>query len=192
MRIIDTAMRRSRTVVLSLAVIIIAGVMTYVSVPKEAEPDINIPMIYVSMTHDGISPEDAERLLVRPMEQEIRTIEGIEELTANAYEGGASLTIEFDAGTDVDIALQVETQTAEVRKISLARGHTQQPLEGGLQHVARHHLVARAQVEPGDRSAAAAALGDLAQARAEMGMLGVGQLHHVIEHRRQFGDGDLA
>ena len=72
-------MRRSRTVVMSLAVIIIAGVMTYVSVPKEAEPDINIPMIYVSMTHDGISPEDAERLLIRPMEQEIRTIEGIEE-----------------------------------------------------------------------------------------------------------------
>ena len=56
MQLIETAMLRSRTVVMSLAVIIVAGVMTYMSVPKEAEPDINIPMIYVSMVHDGISP----------------------------------------------------------------------------------------------------------------------------------------
>ena len=126
MRIIDTAMRRSRTVVMSLAVIIIAGVMTYVSVPKEAEPDINIPMIYVSMTHDGISPEDAERLLVRPMEQEIRTIEGIEELTANAYEGGASLTIQFDAGTDVDIALQDARAKVDAAKAKLP-SETEEP-----------------------------------------------------------------
>jgi multidrug efflux pump len=85
-QIIETAMRRSRTVIMSLAVIIIAGVVTYASVPKEAEPDINIPIVYVSMTHDGISPEDAERLLVRPMEQEIRNIEGIEEMIGNTEE----------------------------------------------------------------------------------------------------------
>lgn len=126
MQVIETAMRRSRTVVMSLAVIIVAGVMTYVSVPKEAEPDINIPMIYVSMTHDGISPEDAERLLVRPMEQEIRTIEGIEELTANAYEGGASLTIRFDAGTDVDVALQDARAKVDAAKAKLP-SETEEP-----------------------------------------------------------------
>ena len=75
---------------MSLAVILITGMMTYVGAPKEAEPDIEIPIIYVSVTHDGISPEDAERLLVRPIEQEIRSIEGIDEMTASAYEGGAN------------------------------------------------------------------------------------------------------
>ena len=100
--------------------------MTYVSVPKEAEPDINIPMVYVSMTHDGISPEDAERLLVRPMEQEIRSIEGIKELTANAYEGGASLTIEFDAGTDVDVALQDARAKVDAAKAKLP-SETEEP-----------------------------------------------------------------
>ena len=119
MKVIDTAMKRSRTVVMSLAVIIISGVITYVSVPKEAEPDINIPMIYVSMTHDGISPEDSERLLIRPMEQELRTIEGIEELTANAYEGGANVTIKFDAGTDVDVALQDVRAKSDAAKAKL-------------------------------------------------------------------------
>lgn len=119
MQVIESAMRRSRTVVLSLAVIIVAGVVTYIGVPKEAEPDINIPMVYVSIVHDGISPEDAERLLVRPMEQEIRTIEGIEELTANAYEGGANITIRFDAGTDVELALQDARAKVDAAKTKL-------------------------------------------------------------------------
>ena len=101
MQIIESAMRRSRTVIMSLAVIIVAGVVTYVNVPKEAEPDLNIPIIYVSMTHDGISPEDAERLLIRPMEQEIRTIEGIEELTGNVDKiSGISCSFE---GVAVDL-----------------------------------------------------------------------------------------
>ena len=126
MRLIESAMDRSRTVVLALAVIIVAGVVTYVSAPKEAEPDLNIPFIYVSMTHDGISPEDAERLLVRPMEQELRTIEGIEELTANAYEGGASVQIEFDAGTDVDVALQDVRARVDAAKAKLP-GETEEP-----------------------------------------------------------------
>jgi multidrug efflux pump subunit AcrB len=88
-QIIETAMSRSRTVVLSLLVILIAGMVAYATIPKEAEPDIEIPVIYINITHDGISPEDGERLLVRPMEQELRTIEGIKEMTASAFEGGA-------------------------------------------------------------------------------------------------------
>jgi len=109
-----------------LAVIIIAGAVTYVNIPKEAEPDLNIPIIYVSMKHDGISPEDAERLLIRPMEQEIRTIEGIEELTANAYEGGANVQIEFDAGTDTDAALQDVRAKVDMAKAKLPR-ETEEP-----------------------------------------------------------------
>ena len=106
MQLIDAAMTRSRTVILGLIVILVAGLYAYLTIPKEAEPDIEIPLIYVQMTHDGISPEDAERLLVRPMEQEIRTVEGIKEMIAEAYEGGASVQIEFEAGVDTDKALQ--------------------------------------------------------------------------------------
>ncbi|MBT6208527.1 MAG: efflux RND transporter permease subunit, partial [Woeseia sp.] len=119
-------MKRSRTVIMSLVTIIIAGVVTYINVPKEAEPDINIPMIYVSMTHDGISPEDAERLLIRPMEQELRTIEGIEEITASAYEGGANVTIKFDAGTNVEPALQDVRAKSDAAKAKLPR-ETEEP-----------------------------------------------------------------
>ncbi len=119
-------MRRSRTVIMSLAVIIIAGVVTYANAPKEAEPDLNIPIVYVSIKHEGISPEDSERLLIRPMEQEIRTIEGIEELVGNAYEGGANIQIEFDAGTDTDVALQDVRAKVDIAKAKLPN-ETEEP-----------------------------------------------------------------
>jgi len=76
-QIIETAIARSRTVLLSLLIVLIGGVVAYMTIPKEAEPDVQIPIFYVSITLEGISPEDSERLLVRPMEQELRTIEGI-------------------------------------------------------------------------------------------------------------------
>ena len=71
------------------------------------------------MTHDGISPEDAERLLVRPMEQELRGIEGIDEMTASAYEGGANVQLEFDAGVDTDVALQDVRAKVDIAKAEL-------------------------------------------------------------------------
>ena len=119
MQIIETAMSRSRTVLLSLAVVLVAGIIAYLTIPKEAEPDIEIPMIYVHITHDGISPEDGERLLVRPMEQELRSIEGIKEMTANAYEGGANVLIEFDAGIDTDKALADVREKVDMAKAKL-------------------------------------------------------------------------
>ncbi|MBT8098579.1 MAG: efflux RND transporter permease subunit, partial [Gammaproteobacteria bacterium] len=105
MNLIEAAMSRSRTVLLALIVLLLAGLISYSVIPKEAEPDIEIPNIYVSIRFDGISPEDSERLLVRPLEQELRSIEGIKEMTSTAYEGGANVLLEFDAGINTDQAL---------------------------------------------------------------------------------------
>jgi len=103
--LIDAALNRSRTVIATLILLLVAGYVAYRDIPKESDPDINIPIIYVSMSHEGISPEDAERLLARPMESELRAIEGIKELRADAFEGGANVILEFDAGFDADSAL---------------------------------------------------------------------------------------
>ncbi len=126
MNVIELAMLRSRTVVLSLLVVLVGGVVAYLTIPKEAEPDIEIPVIYVSIEHDGISPEDSERLLVRPMEQELRSIEGIKEMTANAYEGGANVQLEFDAGIDTKQALQDVREKVDLAKAKLP-GETDEP-----------------------------------------------------------------
>ncbi|MCG8371034.1 MAG: efflux RND transporter permease subunit, partial [Proteobacteria bacterium] len=126
MGVIELAMRRSRTVVLSLLVVFIGGIVAYLTIPKEAEPDIEIPVIYVSIEHDGISPEDSERLLVRPMEQELRSIEGIKEMIANAYEGGANVHLEFDAGIDTKQALQDVREKVDLAQAELP-GETDEP-----------------------------------------------------------------
>lgn len=104
--LITAAIDRGRAVTTLLIFLLIAGVAAYKAIPKEANPDVAIPMMYVSMTLDGISPEDAERLLVRPMEHELRSLEGIKKMTGIASEGHASVMLEFDAGFDPDKALQ--------------------------------------------------------------------------------------
>ena len=117
--IIDAAIGRSRTVLMVLSLILIAGTVAYISIPKESDPDVNIPIIYVGMSHDGISPEDAERLLVRPMEQELRSIEGIKEMRSTATEGYSSVLLEFDAGFDADLALADVREKVDVAKVEL-------------------------------------------------------------------------
>ena len=75
------------------------------------------------MTHEGISPEDAERLLIRPMEQQLRSIEGVKEMRAQASEGQASVTLEFDAGFDIDQALADVRDAGRPRQGRPARRH---------------------------------------------------------------------
>ncbi len=104
--LIDAAIHRSRTVIATLLLLLVSGTAAYIGIPKESDPDINIPIIYVSMNLDGISPEDSERLMVRPMEEELRSIEGVKEMSGSSYEGGGNVLLEFDAGFDVDTALQ--------------------------------------------------------------------------------------
>ncbi|MCD1597803.1 efflux RND transporter permease subunit [Rheinheimera aquimaris] len=114
--IIQAAIQRSRASIMLLIFLFIAGISAYQSIPKEANPDVAIPMMYVSMSLDGISPEDGERLLIRPMEHELRSLEGIKKMTSTASEGHASVMLEFDAGFDADQAL------ADVRvKVDAAR-----------------------------------------------------------------------
>ena len=116
MKLIDTALERTRTLLLTLGLMLIAGMVTYVSIPKEADPDIDIPVLYVSVSYEGISPEDSERLLVRPLEQALRGIEGVKEMRANAYEGGANVVLEFDVGVNIDDALQDVRAQVDIAK----------------------------------------------------------------------------
>ena len=117
--LIDAAIGRFRTVIASLVLVLIAGSYAYVTVPKEADPDVQIPALYVHMGHEGISPSDAERLLIKPMEQELRAIEGLKETVSTAYLGGASVVLEFEAGYDLDQALTDVREKVDLAKPEL-------------------------------------------------------------------------
>jgi multidrug efflux pump len=105
LKLIDAALSRSRTVVSALLLILVSGTYAWLEIPKEADPDVTIPKVYITISHEGISQEDAERVLVRPMEEKLRSIEGVKEMVSWAREGGANILLEFDAGFDPDSAL---------------------------------------------------------------------------------------
>lgn len=114
--LIDWCLRYPRTILSFLVLLAVAGIFTYATIPREAQPDVEIPYVYVNMIHEGISPEDGERLLLKPMEKELRAIEGIKKMKSEAGEGYAYVLLEFDAGFDADKAM------ADVReKVDLAK-----------------------------------------------------------------------
>ncbi|WP_299197907.1 efflux RND transporter permease subunit [uncultured Amphritea sp.] len=120
--LVAAAIDRSRTSILILLFFLIGGLAAFQSIPKEAEPDVAIPIIYVSVGYEGISPDDAVRLLVRPMEKELKSIEGIKEMRSVGSEGHASVTLEFDAGFDSDTALQDVREKVDIAKGNLPSG----------------------------------------------------------------------
>ena len=121
-QIIDAAFSRSRAVMLIFVMILIMGASAYLNIPKESEPDIAIPMVYVSVTYEGIAPEDAERLLARPLEKELQSIEGLKEISSVAAEGYSSITLEFDAGFDSEKAIQDVREKVDLARASLPPG----------------------------------------------------------------------
>jgi len=117
MGLVEIAIRNARLTISILVFLMLAGAQAYITIPKEAEPDIQIPIIYVSMHYEGISPEDSERLLLRPMETALKTITGVKEMTATAYQGGGNVLLEFQAGADLNKALDdVRTKVSEAKR----------------------------------------------------------------------------
>ena len=98
--IVDWAASRARMVLAFIVLSLIAGSMAYAILPKEGEPDIEIPMVIISVPFPGISAADAEKLLVKPMETELSDLDGLKTMSATAAENYAVLILEFDFGWD--------------------------------------------------------------------------------------------
>lgn len=112
-------LERPRTVIAIMLVMVVAGILSYRAVPKEANPDVEVPVYFVNITQQGISPRDAERLLVKPMESALRGLDGLKELTAIAAEGNATIVLEFTVDTEkavvlADIREKVDQAAAEL------------------------------------------------------------------------------
>ncbi|GLO60602.1 multidrug resistance protein [Vibrio sp. MACH09] len=117
--VISFSIERSRTFILLLIILIFVGAASYALAPKESDPDVPLPFISISVSHDGISPEDAERLLLRPIEKKLNDIEGIKEMLSDAYEGGASISLEFEPSIKKEVALANVRQQVELGKSEL-------------------------------------------------------------------------
>src|SRR6266700_1347817 len=104
-KFIDYAISHARLTIATLIFLLLAGLVAYVTIPKEAEPDVKIPIIYVQLSQRGISPEDSERLLLRPVETQLKSVGNVKEMRSTAFEGGGFVLLEFEAGFDSKSAL---------------------------------------------------------------------------------------
>jgi multidrug efflux pump len=91
------------------------------TIPKEAEPDVRIPIIFVQLSQRGISPEDSERLLLRPVDTELKSVSNVKEMRSTAYEGGGYVLLEFEAGFDSKAALADVRAKVDTAKRDLPR-----------------------------------------------------------------------
>ena len=113
--LIDWCTERARMTLVFIAISIGAGILAYTGLPKEGAPNIDVPVLYISVPLPGVSASDSERLLVKPLETEMRGLEGLKEMTGIASESHGGLLLEFDFGWDKAATL------AEVRdKLSQA------------------------------------------------------------------------
>ncbi len=90
------SVKNKTTVFVLTAIVLIAGAISYVSMPREAFPEIVIPEIYVGTPYPGNSPEDIEKLITRPLEKEINTITGIDKISSSSIQGYSAIQIKFD------------------------------------------------------------------------------------------------
>ena len=98
--IIDWASKRARMILALIIASLAAGIFSYTGLPKEGEPDIEIPALFISVVFPGISASDSETLLIRPVETELADLDGLKKMTAVAAENYAGVALEFEFGWD--------------------------------------------------------------------------------------------
>ncbi|PIE60179.1 MAG: acriflavin resistance protein [Desulfobulbus propionicus] len=106
MIISDTAVNKSVTVVVLAVIIIIFGMHCYVELPRESDPDITIPHVFVSTTYRGVSSSDIETSITIELEKKLQGLDGLKKIQSISSEGSSNINIEFVTGTDIDQAVQ--------------------------------------------------------------------------------------
>ncbi len=102
----DSAVRQRISVMVLAVIILVFGVYCYQILPREADPDITIPFVFVSTDYKGVSPSDIETSITIPIEKKLKGLEGIKNINSISSEGQSSISIEFVTGTDIDNAIE--------------------------------------------------------------------------------------
>lgn len=124
---IDTAVSRSRTTLSIFVAIMLTGFGSYLSIPVELNPDVEVPIIITTIIHEGISPEDAERLLAKPTELELKSLDGITQISSFSSENAATIITEFDIDFESKTALS-DVREAVNRAKARFPANTEEPI----------------------------------------------------------------
>lgn len=102
----NLAIKNKVAVYILIAIIIVVGWTSYSSLPREASPDITIPLIIVSVPYIGVSPIDIEGLVTQPLERNLKGLKDLKQIASVSKEGLSTIRVEFNTGVDIDEALR--------------------------------------------------------------------------------------
>jgi multidrug efflux pump len=100
-------------------IICLAGIMTYIGLPKENFPEVVFPQIYVATIYPGASPSDIENLISKEIEKEVKSISGVKKVKSNSVQSFSNVIIEFETDIDVDKAKQEVSDAVDRAKPKL-------------------------------------------------------------------------
>lgn len=106
MKITEISINNRTSVFVLMFIVIIAGILSYIGLPRESAPDIKIPLVVISTPYFGVAPGDIESLVTQKIETELNSISEIKKITSTSAEGFSSIICEFESGYDIDDALQ--------------------------------------------------------------------------------------
>ncbi len=113
---LNELIRRSTTVILLVFCVVVFGLKTYSGLPREASPDVEIPVVLVSTPYIGVSPEDIEGLVTIPLENELSSLTDVKKMSSTSAEGASIITLEFSPSVVIEDALQrVRDRVSRVR-----------------------------------------------------------------------------
>jgi len=112
----DAAIRNRRTVSVLIALIVAMGLWSYVTLPREAAPDVPIPVVLVTTRYEGAVPEDVETLVTMKIEKELAGLKGLKEISSTSAEEVSTVVIEFQPDIVIDDALQYVRDRVDIAK----------------------------------------------------------------------------
>jgi multidrug efflux pump len=119
MTITNLAIKYRTTVVVLTVTLVLAGIYSYVTIPKEASPSIEVPIIVVTTVYPGASPDDVESLITQHVEREVQNVNGIKEIRSTSTEGVSSVVVEFEPDISIDEAFSKVRDKVDVARADL-------------------------------------------------------------------------
>jgi CzcA family heavy metal efflux pump len=107
------------TVYILVVIILFIGVISYISLPREAAPSIKIPFVFVATVYPGVTPIDIENLVTREIEKEVKGISGVKKISSISRESFSSISVEFTSDINIDDALQKVRDKVSIAKTKM-------------------------------------------------------------------------
>ncbi|MGV8964123.1 MAG: efflux RND transporter permease subunit [Candidatus Saccharimonadaceae bacterium] len=127
-RLTYIALKNKNTIYLLTFFLFVAGIMSYLSMDRELFPEIVIPMIMVRTVHPGNSPSDMENLITRPIEKELKGLNGVKKISSSSYQDYSLIAVEFETDVEVKQALQDVKDQVDKAKSELPDDLDQNPI----------------------------------------------------------------